>query len=79
MEAGHPVVAAPQHLRVGAELHGPAAGAAHPHSPHVNQLGTHGTAHGVCMCVYVRACVKTDEETDFYWCKQLVTPDRCHY
>lgn len=51
MEAGHPVVAAPQHLRVRPELHGPAAGPAQPHSPHVNQLGAHGTAHGVCGCV----------------------------
>lgn len=53
MEAGHSVVASMERLRVGGELHGPAAGPAHSHSPHVNQLGTHGTAHGVCVYVCV--------------------------
>lgn len=36
-----------EHLRIGGELHSPAASPAHPHSPHVNQMRTHGTAHGV--------------------------------
>lgn len=48
MEAGHPVVAPLEHLRVRAELHGPAAGPAHFHGPHVHQLGTHGAAHSEC-------------------------------
>lgn len=56
MEARHSVVASLEHLWVGGELHGPAARPARPHSPHVNQLGTHGTAHDVCMCV------QTDQE-----------------
>lgn len=46
MEAGHPVVAALQHLREGGELHGPSPGPPHPHSPHVHQLGAHDAAHG---------------------------------
>lgn len=45
MEAGHPVVAPLEHLRVRGELHGPAASPAHFHRPHVHQLGTHGAAH----------------------------------
>lgn len=47
VEACHSVVASLQHLWVGGELHGPAARPAHPHSPHVDQLGAHGAAHGV--------------------------------
>lgn len=47
VEAGHSVVASLEHLWVGTELHGPVATPVHSHSPHVNQLGTHGTAHGV--------------------------------
>lgn len=46
METGHSVVAFLEHLRVGGELHGPAAGPAQSHSPHVNQMGTHDAAHG---------------------------------
>lgn len=54
METGHSVVASLEHLRVGGELHGPAAGPAHSHSPHINQLGTHDTAHSMS---------KTSQET----------------
>lgn len=48
VEARHSVVAALQHLRVGGELHGPAARPARPHGPHVNELRAHGAAHVVC-------------------------------
>lgn len=48
VEAGHSVIASLEHLWVGAELHGPVASPVHSHSPQINQLGTHGTAHGMC-------------------------------
>lgn len=51
VEARHSVVASVEHLRPGGELHGPAARPAHSHRAHVNQLGAHGTAHGLCTQV----------------------------
>lgn len=46
MEARHSVVTPLEHLWAGAQLHGAAACPARLHRPQVEQVGTHGAAHG---------------------------------